>query len=151
MGIIIEPFAEAMGIGDPFEQVVKRTAAERDGTHNASSKAGDIDLVLYSLRKWTRLALKGNPTILTLLFAPQDKWLAGNALGGHLQDLAPRIVSKQAGKAFLGYLQAQRMRLTGEKGGSHGAVHSLDQEKFGYDTKYAMHMLRLGYQGIELL
>jgi hypothetical protein len=141
---------EAMNF-NPFEQDVFRTAALREGKHDAPSQPGDLDLVTYSLRKWMRLALKGNPTILTLLFAPRATWVDGEGLWQHVQFLTPKIVSKQAGKAFLGYLQAQRMRMTGERGGSHGAVHSEDREKFGYDTKYAMHMLRLGYQGIELL
>lgn len=150
MGIMIEDFEEAVKIGDPFEQVVFRTATERTGIHDAPSLPGDIDLTIYSLRKWVRLALKGNPTVLTLLFAPQEKWLNGDARGVGLQAMAPRIVSRQAGKAFLGYLQAQRMRLLGERGGLD--VHRKELEaKFGYDTKYAMHMLRLGVQGIDLL
>lgn len=151
MGIVIEPFEEAVGLGSPFEVEVSRTATLRTGNHDEPSQAGDIDLCLYSLRKWMRLALKGNPTVLTLLFAPQAKWIKGDSRGGQLQDLAPLIVSRLAGKAFLGYLQAQRMRLTGERGGSHGATHAKDQAAHGYDTKYAMHMLRLGVQGIELL
>lgn len=97
------------------------------------------------------LALKGNPTIVQLLFIPQLKWVCGDARGAHLQELAPAILSRAAGGAFLGYLQAQRMRFTGERGGTHGRAHVNDQEKYGYDTKYAMHMLRLGYQGVELL
>lgn len=151
MGICIEPYPEAMGLGQPFENEVFRTATVRTGKHDEPSQPGDLDLVIYGLRKYLQLALKGNPTVLTLLYAPQRSWVLGHALGAHLQELAPRIVSRQAGKAFLGYLQAQRMRMKGERGGSHGVKHVEDLERCGYDTKYAMHMLRLGYQGIELL
>lgn len=152
MAICIEPIEEAMGLGAPFEQFVYRSAAEREGKHDAPSQAGDLDLTIYSLRKYCRLALKGNPTVLTLLFVPEDQLIRCDARGSQLRDLAPKIVSKQAGKAFLGYLQAQRQRLLGERGnGGHGSPRRGLTEKFGFDTKFAMHMLRLGYQGIELL
>lgn len=151
MGICIEDFGEAMGVGASFEQKVSRTSEERTGIKDAKSEAGDVDLVVYSLRKWMRLALKGNPTVLTLLFAPQEGWKHGDSRGAHLQELAPLIVSRQAGKAFLGYLQAQRMRLKGEIGGLHGRLDTDEVKRLGYEPKFAMHMLRLGYQGIELL
>jgi hypothetical protein len=64
--------------------------------------------------------------------------------------LRRRSVSRQAGKAFLGYLTAQKQRLLGERGQLRTHRPELVDEH-GYDTKYAMHMLRLGYQGKELL
>ena len=36
---------------------------------------GDLDVVIYSARKWARLALSGNPSVLLLLFVPDDDWL----------------------------------------------------------------------------
>jgi hypothetical protein len=60
------------------------------------------------------------------------------------------FVARQAGKAFLGYLTAQKQRLLGERGQLRTHRPELVNEH-GYDTKYAMHMLRLGYQGRELL
>jgi hypothetical protein len=72
MGICVEPLEDAMALWAPFEQFIYRTAAEREGRDNARSTAGDLDLTIDSLRKWTRLALKGNPTILLLLFTPDD-------------------------------------------------------------------------------
>ena len=55
MGICIEPLAEAMALWAPFEQFIYRSAPEREGRENARSSAGDLDLTIYSLRKWTRL------------------------------------------------------------------------------------------------
>jgi uncharacterized protein len=44
----------------------------------------------------------------------------------------------------------QRQRLVGERG--QRDVNRVELiERFGYDTKYAMHMLRLGHQGVEFL
>jgi len=73
MGVCVEPTHDAMALWDPFEQFIYRSAAEREGRENARSTAGDLDLTIYSLRKWIRLALKGNPTILLLLFTPDNQ------------------------------------------------------------------------------
>ena len=108
LGIRIESFPEVAGFSE-FEQDVWRTAEERGGK-DAPSQSGDLDLTIYGLRKFLRLALKGNPTIIQLLFVPREAWVQGNDIGQELQGLAPSIVSRAAGGAFLGYLQAQRMR-----------------------------------------
>lgn len=150
MGVCVEPFDEAMSLRAPFEQFIYRTAAEREGRPDARSTGGDLDLTIYSLRKWTRLALKGNPTIMLLLFTPQDQLVYCDDLGHELRALKPSIVSRRVQGPFLGYLQAQKQRLAGERGQKR--IHRPElEEMYGFDTKYAMHMLRLGYQGIELL
>ena len=74
MGVCVEPLGAAMALWAPFEQFIYRSTAEREGRDDARSTAGDLDLTIYRLRKWTRLALKGNPTILLLLFTPDDQW-----------------------------------------------------------------------------
>lgn len=116
MGVCVEPINVAMGL-QTFEQYIFRTAVQREGgNHNAKSQAGDLDLCIYSLRKYVRLALKGNPSILALLFVPREHLVVATPIGIELQSLAPFIVSRKAGGAFLGYLQAQKQRLLGERG-----------------------------------
>ncbi len=150
MGVCVEPMQDAMALWSPFEQFIYRSAAEREGRDNARSTAGDLDLTIYSLRKWMRLALKGNPTILLLLFTPDDQLVHCDSFGSELRALTPAIISRRVQGPFLGYLQAQKQRLTGERGQKR--VHRPElEEMYGFDTKYAMHMLRLGFQGVELL
>jgi hypothetical protein len=59
-------------------------------------------------------------------------------------------VSRRAGQRFLGYLRAQRERLEGTRGGKHTNRPEL-VERYGFDTKFAYHMVRLGLQGVELM
>jgi predicted nucleotidyltransferase len=110
MGICIEPYSMAMGL-TPFEQLIYRTAVERTGDHNARSEKGDLDLTIYSLRKYVRLALKGNPSILALLFVSDGLIRTKDRFGDELRFRSSFFVSKRAGHAFLGYLIAQRQRL----------------------------------------
>lgn len=146
MGIYIERPHRVYGVHRPLESVVLRT--QPDG---ARSGPGDLDLMLYSLRHWMRLALQGNPSILTLLYAPIDAVLLRKPIGTDLLAMDEWIVSKNAGPRFLGYLDGQRERLTG--GGKRNRVPNRPEliERYGFDVKYASHALRLGLQGIELL
>ncbi|MFN2468017.1 MAG: DNA polymerase beta superfamily protein [Gaiellaceae bacterium] len=154
MAVFVEPpeyllgLARARQIGGGLyglEHYVERT--QPDGER---SGPGDLDLVAYSLRKYVRLALKGHPTILLLLFVPAELVLLETALGTELRALAPALVSLRAGRGYLGYLRGQRERLLGTRGQKRVSRPEL-VAAHGYDTKYAMHAARLGYQGLELL
>jgi uncharacterized protein len=88
--------------------------------------------------------------VLLLLYLPDTALVIRTDVGEQLQKLAPAFASRRAGKRFLGYLEAQRERLVGDRG--QRDVNRVELvEQFGYDTKYAMHMLRLAYQGVEFL
>lgn len=149
VGVCLEDIEGVVGFSE-FEQFIYRTATERTGKVDAPSAPGDLDLTIFSLRKFLRLAMQGNPQILQCLFVPPAACLLRDEKGAQLQDLAPLIVSRKAGSRYLGYLEAQRQRLLGERGQKKVNRPELE-EKFGYDTKYAMHILRLGFQGVELM
>jgi predicted nucleotidyltransferase len=149
LGVCIEDIKQAQGFTE-FEQYIYRTAAEREGKHDAPSQPGDLDLTIYSLRKFLRLALQGNPQIVQSLFVPTELCIKRDALGIKLQELYPAIISRQAGFRYLGYLESQRQRLLGERGQKKTNRPELEV-KFGFDTKYAMHIVRLAFQGVELL
>jgi hypothetical protein len=154
MGICLEPPEFVTGVarvgdGIAFEQYQRHTVWDRPGGLANRSGAGDLDVVVYSARKWARLALAGNPTVLLLLFVPDDEVVHRDEAGAELVDNAHRFVSRLAADRFLGYLTGQRRAMTGEVG-AHTNRPELVAEH-GYDTKYAMHALRLGMQGVELL
>jgi hypothetical protein len=128
-----------------FEQYERHTAWDRPGGVAERSGAGDLDVVVYSARKWARLALDGNPTVLLVLFVPDEEVVFRDAAGAELTANAHRFVSRLAATRYLGYLRGQHQQVTG---------HSSRPElvaAHGYDTKHAMHALRLGLQGAELL
>jgi hypothetical protein len=154
MAVFVEPpeyvlgFARARGIRRGlygFEHYVERTQPE-----GARSGPGDLDLVAYSLRKYVRLALKGHPTILLLLFVPDALVHVRTALGEELCALRPALLSRLAGRGYLGYLRGQKERLLGTRGQKRVNRPEL-VDAHGFDTKYAMHAARLGYQGLELV
>lgn len=144
LGVCIEPREYVIGLRH-FETHVWRTQP-----NGVRSGPGDLDLTIHSLRKYMRLAANGNPTIITLLYLPDQFILECDPLGRRLINERSIMLCRKAGGAFLGYMTAQRERLEGIRGGQHGWRQEL-VERFGFDTKYAGHLIRLGYQGVEFM
>lgn len=142
MGICIEPPDFVLGLRQ-FEQWVYRTQPE-----GHRSGPGDLDLTIYGLRKYVRLAAKGNPSILLLLYVPNEYCSIRTQLGQELRDNADKFASKIAIRKYLGYMKSQKERLLGDRGQMRVNRPELI-EAHGFDTKYAMHALRLGFQGRE--
>jgi uncharacterized protein len=120
----------------------------RTAEDGAKSQPGDIDVQAYSLRKFTSLLQGGNPSMLAALFTSRVVEVYPGAL-----DMLMRVhdgyASKKCGLTFLGYMHQQLGRLTGEK--SNNVTRPDLVEKYGFDTKYAGHVIRLGRQGIEYM
>jgi len=149
LGVVVERPEEVLGLGERgFESVMQRSQPE--GTR---SGPGDTDRTLHSLRRFVRLAASGNPSILMSLWAPV---IFSTPEGDELQGLGEAFVGRHVIPRYRGYMQSQAERLLGVRGHSgHGRRGGGQREELlaahGYDTKYAMHCARLGFQGIELL
>lgn len=141
MGVFIEPPEKVCGL-TPCDHYIYR-----DKPEGVRSGPGDLDLTLYSLRKYCRLAAQGNPSVLILMWLPDH--MNKTRLGQELVEMRDLFISRESGQRFLGYLIAQKMKLTGER------AHTVNRPELvaahGYDTKFAMHALRLGFQGVEML
>lgn len=146
MGIYIELPEQVLGLAPTSEHYISRSVAQGE-----KSNPGDTDLTIYSLRKYLALAMAGNPTVVTILFAPKESILINNQLGEELLSLTSNIVSRKSGWKHLGYLDSQRKRMMGIE--QQGKVPKRPElvDEYGYDVKFASHALRLGLQGIELM
>jgi predicted nucleotidyltransferase len=142
MGVCIEPAEYLLGLRR-FEHCVARTQPE-----GHPSGPGDVDLTIYGLQKFCALAVKGSPTVTLLFFVRAQDVLLTSDLGRDLQDLAPAFLSRRTARAFLGYVDAQARSLRGERHATRTRELSAEH---GYDTKFAMHALRIAHQGLELL
>lgn len=146
MGVCLEPPNTVMGL-DKFEHYSYRTQPE-----GACSGPGDLDFIIYSARKYARLAAAGNPTVLLPLFVPDSAVCYSDQFGEQLRAQRSMFLSRQAGARFRGYLHSQRLGLMGMRsGGTRNQGRADIRAKYGFDSKFAMHMVRLGLQGVELL
>jgi predicted nucleotidyltransferase len=139
----VEPFHELV-VGNPRRQSMML----RTKPGGARSEPGDIDLQVYTLRKFVNLAAAGNPSVLMILFAPKayrlidDEFPAG--------EIAELTKSRRAAAAYRGYMEKQIERWIGSRGQKNVKRPELEAAH-GYDTKYAAHTIRLGVQGVEYL
>ena len=146
MGICVEPPETVTGLRG-FKHYQYRTQPE-----GVCSGPGDLDLIVYSLRRYAGLAASGNPTVLLPLFVPEDAVCYSNQFGAELRQLRAMFLSKQCGERFKGYLHSQREGLMGlRSGGTRNQGRQDIRARYGFDTKFATHMVRLGLQGVELL
>jgi uncharacterized protein len=142
-GVYIEDPKHALGLNSR-EHFVWSTAG--DDRRNGPD---DVDVTLYSLRKWAGMAAKGNATALHFLFAePRD---VNPRTWRTIQKSKSVFLSRTSAKQFLGFADSQFKRLTGEKGSGKKGQRPEYIGKFGYDTKAAMHGLRLLYECMELM
>ena len=148
MGIVVEYPHEVLGLTAGYSSRMQRTQPE-----GSRSGPEDTDRTLHSLRRFLSLAAAGNPSILTCFWAPVIKT---TGLGTELRTLAPAFVGRHCVPKYRGYMRQQGERLLGIRGKSgHGRRGAGQRSELvqahGFDTKYAMHCARLGFQGIELL
>lgn len=141
-GIYIEPPNRALGV----QEESHFTGGTSD--QYVRNQAGDEDYKCYTLQRWASLACKGNPTILGFLYTHCELEGVWDSIIKPNKNL---FKAKTHAKAFLGYAKGQVARLDGNKGrGKHGQRPELE-EKFGYDTKAAMHLIRLLHEAEEYM
>lgn len=147
IGVVLEYPEEVFSIdGCGFRSVMQRTQPE-----GVRSGPGDVDRTLHSLRRFVQLAAAGNPSILMVMWAPVDY---STPAGLELQQLGEAFIGRHVVPRYRGYMKSQALRLLGLQKG-HGKRGGGGREELiaahGYDTKYAMHCARLGFQCKELL
>lgn len=145
-GLFFEPNTSIYGL-EKYEHYVYSSS----GDHERNTP-DDIDITFYSLRRWVKLAAAGNPTALQFFFAPNIMPARCSCFWTRIsEDLREAVVSRRAVNSFRGFVSNQMKRLLGEKGeGKHGQRPDLEATH-GYDTKAAMHAVRLVTEGIELM
>jgi uncharacterized protein len=144
MGIVVESARHLVGF------YVEDTWTWRSKPEGVRSEAGDVDYTAYGLRKYLNLVSRGNPTMMLPLFAPDQFLVHIDSRGRQLRELSPYIVSRQCYPSYRGYMRQQHERLLGFRGQRNVTRPEL-VEAYGYDTKYAANIVRLGLQGAELL
>lgn len=138
----------AVGVESPTDFIgfsPKDVKVVRSKPVGVRSESGDTDWVGYGLKKYLGLALKGNPSVLLGLFAPKEFTRVLTQEGEELRALATAIVSRRVCEPFRGYMKQQHERLLGLR--AHNVTRPELVEKYGYDTKYAAHIIRIGNAG----
>ena len=141
-GLYIEPPELILGLESQPHYVWSTADNER------RNGPADVDVTLYSLKKWAGLACKGNPIALHFLFT---KSAVKNPIWSAILGKREVFLSRLCVPQFLGFADAQLKRMTGQMGrGKKGQRPELEA-KYGYDVKAGMHVIRLLHECQELV
>lgn len=126
LGLFAAPTEELHGLHRPAESHVS-TAPDR---------------TLHEAAKWCRLALGGNPTVMELVWLPDELYEVRTPLGDELIALRSSLLSaRRVRDAYLGYATQQFRKLLNR---------SADDAPPARTAKHARHLRRLCVQGFEL-
>ena len=142
-GIYIGPPSSVLGLKEEPHFVWSTASDDR------RNGPDDVDLTLYSLRRWAGLAAKGNATALHFLFAQATA--VSLPIWTRIQERAEMFCSRQSAEQFLGFADNQLRRIKGEAGRGAKGRRPEYECVHGYDSKAAMHCLRLYFECIELM
>jgi len=107
----------------------------------------------YELTKFMRLCQNFNPNVIPLLWLPDSCYKYVDPLGQLLIDNRRLFNSKIAVHSFCGYAygQVKKMGADNPATGKMGEKRKILRDKYGYDTKYMMHAVRLSRMILEFL
>lgn len=119
--------------------------------HDAQGGRGCTwDLTIFSIVKYFQLLMDNNPNMLDSLFTPQDCVLHCTAIGGMVRDNRRLFLHKGSWHKFKGYAYSQLHKMDG-KNPQPDSKRSQLREQFGFDVKFAYHVVRLVYEVEQIL
>lgn len=123
--------------GQQFAQFQQHHIMDSDAM---GGRGREYDLTLYNITKYFRLLTDNNPNIIDSLFVPRNCVLYSTALGELVREQRRIFLHKGAWHKFKGYAYSQLHKIkTKNPQGSRKAI----VEEFGYDVKFAYHVVRL--------
>lgn len=122
-----------------FEQFQQHHIEDKDAL---AGKGREYDLTIFSLVKFFQLAMENNPNIVDSLFTPRECVLHCNAIGERVRERRRIFLHKGAWHKFKGYAYAQVHKME-TKTPQEGSKRAQNVGEFGFDVKFAYHVIRL--------
>jgi len=121
----------------PFTQFQQHKILDKSAN---AGKGREYDLTIYSIIKYFRLLTDCNPNIIDTLFVPRRCVVYSTSLGELLRENRHLFLNKGCWPTFKGYAYTQihKMKTKQPEGKRVQLV-----EKYGYDVKFAYHVVRL--------
>lgn len=105
------------------------------------------DVTIYNIAKYFNLCMDNNPNMIDSLFTPQFCVLHATKVGQMVRENRNLFLHKGAWHKFKGYAYSQLHKMTTKE--PKGKRVEL-REKFGFDVKFAYHVVRLLYE-VEMI
>lgn len=133
-----------------FGQQIQRF--EQYQEHHVKDKESqqEYDFTIYSIVKYFNLCMENNPNMCDSLFVPQRCVLYASRIGQMVRDKRKLFLHKGSYHKFRGYAYAQLNKI-GTKANSANPKRQASIQEFGYDVKFAYHVVRLALEAQQIL
>jgi uncharacterized protein len=121
-----------------FDQFsTERTVLDPDAR---AGKGLEYDVTIYSIVRYFQLCMENNPNLIDSLFTARECVLFSSRVGERVRERRQLFLHRGCWHKFKGYAYQQLHRMHNkEKEGARAAIIA----KYGYDVKYASHVVRL--------
>ena len=117
-------------------------------TEEGTKQEKEYDVASYSIVSFFRLAAENNPNIIDALFVPPRCIVNQSDIGKNMRENRRLFLHKGAFDKFKGYAYSQMKQIATRKPVGKRAELV---EKFGYDVKFAYHVVRLANEAEQIL
>jgi uncharacterized protein len=133
---------EIIGFGRPIKrfEVWQQHHVLDPSAHGGKGRTYDFSI--FSIVKFFHLAMENNPNMIDALFTPRACVLHSTPIAELLRENRKMFLHKGAWHKFKGYAYAQMHKMD-IKSPEPGSKRAELVEKFGYDVKFAYHVVRL--------
>lgn len=100
------------------------------------------DFQVYSIVKYFQLCMENNPNMIDSLFTARRCIIHSTSIAEMVRERRREFLHKGSWHKFKGYAYAQMGKIR-SKSNKSNERRAADIEKFGYDTKFAYHVVRL--------
>ena len=108
--------------------------------HHVAAHGKSWDFSIFGIVKLFQLAMENNPNVIDSLFTPRRCVLSSTAIGEYIREHRVDFLHKGAWHKFKGYAYSQLNKIrTKTPTGKRAEL----AEEFGYDVKFAYHVVRL--------
>ena len=139
---------EIPGFGEPRKRFEQFQVTHVHDPSGAGGKGIEYDLTIYGIVKYFSLCMECNPNMIDSLFTPAECVVHITTLGSMVREQRKLFLHKGCWPKFKGYAYAQlhKMRSKEPIGKRRETI-----EQFGYDVKFAYHVVRLLGQCEQIL
>jgi len=141
---------EIIGFGrqkERFEQWQEHHCLDKDALAGAGRS---YDFTVFNIVKFFTLLMENNINCLDAIFTPVNCVLHSTKVGNLVRENRRIFLHKGLYHKTLGYAHSQLHKMT-IKTPLNGSKRDADIQKNGFDTKFAMHLVRLSYEAEQLL
>ena len=118
--------------------------------HHVKDGCKEYDFTIYSIVKFFQLCMENNPNMVDTLFVPQRCVLFCTPIAQLVRDNRKLFLHKGAYHKFRGYAYSQLHKI-GNKANASNPNRQASIEAYGYDVKFAYHVIRLALECEQIL